>query len=132
MTCFWDGIMQSLDDNEKSLLGLDNKNSIYSLIDSLKQKNRETNNVLWQNSKFRKSQIIENMEHIRLYDKNTASNGYWCSSCDPFLILICEILEKEIIHDYLGNRVIYKNTKNSKGEINYKSNKGHFWFSNKN
>ena len=59
MTCFWDGIMQSLDDNEKSLLGLDNKNSIYSLIDSLKQKNRETNNVLWQNSKFRKSQIIE-------------------------------------------------------------------------
>jgi len=132
MTCFWDGIMRSLDNNDKKLLELENKNSIYSLIESLKKKNKKVENVLWQNSELSNRQKDENKEHIRLYDKNTAKGGYLCSTCDPFLILLCNLLEKDIHHDYLGNKISYKYKNSKKGTYFYKSNRGHFWFSNKN
>lgn len=132
MTCFWDGIMQSLSSGDKQLLGLDNNNSIYNLIDCLKLKNNNTANVIWQNDKFRNQQVLENKEHIRLYNSAAAKSGYLCSTCDPFLILLCELLERNIAHNYLGNTITYRNTKNSQGTFFFKSDRGHFWFSNKN
>ena len=37
MTCFWDGILQSLNNDEKNILNLKD-NNIYSLIEILKKK----------------------------------------------------------------------------------------------
>tara|TARA_B100001093_G_scaffold519731_1_gene610140 strand:+ start:1061 stop:1459 length:399 start_codon:yes stop_codon:yes gene_type:complete len=132
MTCFWDGILNSLNNDEKNKLGLENKNSIYCLIDCLKNLNNKTQNVLWQNRNLSCNELKENYEHIRLYNKTSAKNGYLCSTCDPFLILLCEILEKDLSHYYLGNNISYKNTKKNMGKINYQSNRGHFWFKNRN
>jgi hypothetical protein len=132
MTCFWDGIMKSLNESDKILLNIKNDNNIYNLIDSLKNKNIDTVNIHWQHYKLIKSQLIENKEHIKSYNKSEAPSGYLCSTCDPFLILLSEILEKNIIHDYLGNNITYTNTKNKNGTIFYKSDKGHFWFINSN
>ena len=132
MTCFWDGIMHSLDNSDKDRLGLANKNSIYSLIECLQKRNIKTKNVYWQGMKLTDMQLKENMEHIRLYNRSSAPGGYLCSTCDPFLILLCELLEKNINHFYLGNKIMYENRNNSKQTYNYKCNTGHFWFSNKN
>ena len=123
--------MNSLTNNDKAVLGLENNNSIYSLIDCLKKKNKNTNRVTWQNQPIRTQQIEENKEHIRLYNSCCAPNGYLCSTCDPFIILLCELLEIDIVHNYLGNNIMYKNTHKSKGTVYFKSNRGHFWFTNR-
>ena len=51
MTCFWDGIMISLGSDDKESLGLRDGN-IYSLIDTLKEKNRMTAGVKWQHEEL--------------------------------------------------------------------------------
>ncbi len=126
MTCFWNGIVNSLAESDMMILDVKSKN-IYNLIDSLKNKNCEPTQVKWQNNVISKLQINENKEHIKSYDKKTANQGYLCSSCDPFLILLSQLLKIDIIHNYCGNIIKYTN-KYSKKCIYYKSNRGHFWF----
>ena len=126
MTCFWNGIINSLAYNDLEILDIKSKN-IYNLIDSLKNKNCEYTGVKWQNNVINRHQINENIEHIKCYDKNTAGQGYLCSTCDPFLILLSYLLKIDIIHNYCGNIIKYTNNNSSKC-FYYKSNSGHFWF----
>tara|TARA_B100000401_G_C52803978_1_gene720140 strand:- start:98 stop:391 length:294 start_codon:yes stop_codon:yes gene_type:complete len=96
MTCFWDGILNTLtnDDFEKF--------------------NKKTRNVIWNNEKFSKKQLDENFTHIKDFDYKSIRNGYDCSTYDPFLILICELFKVNINHDYIGNMIKYKNTNSKK------------------
>ena len=58
------------------------------------------------------------------------SQGYDCSICDPFLILICELFIININHIYLGNKIDYTNKKNvfnNNYTITIQSDKGHMW-----
>ena len=32
-------------------------------------------------------------EHIKEYNQNTISQGYLCSTCDPFLLLLSELFK---------------------------------------
>ena len=61
MTCFWDGIIQSLNNDEKNILNLKD-NNIYSLIEILKEKNCETKNIKWQESELSNQLIKENID----------------------------------------------------------------------
>ena len=90
MTCFWDGILNSLDKEDRSIIGL-KTNNVCNLIDKLKAINCSTKNMKWQNKLITENQIKENMIHIETYNKNNASNGYQCSTCDPFLFLLAFI-----------------------------------------
>ena len=49
MTCFWNGIINSLAESDMMILDVKSKN-IYNLIDSLKNKNCEPTQVKWQNN----------------------------------------------------------------------------------
>ena len=126
MTCFWDGILQSLNNDEKNILNLKD-NNIYSLIEILKEKNCEIRNIKWQESELSKQLIKENIEFIKDYNKDSAKNGYLCSTCDPFLLLLSFLLNTDIIHNYNGNVINYKYEKSLKKKY-FKSNKSHFWF----
>ena len=123
MSCFWDSILESLNNLNKI-----NENNINNFIRFLKDQNVKTENVYWQDEKLSSKQLDENYEHINNYDISEVYNGYLCSTCDPFLILICEIFCININHDFIGNLIIYKNISDlNLNIVFFGSDSGHFF-----
>lgn len=126
MACFWKGLLRSLDGADYKALGLNGSGrSACALIAQLKIINKPTPNVNWQQSRLSKKQLEENMEHIQVYNKQNSRNGYFCSTCDPFLLLLSEVLHIDIIHIYLGHTIKYTHN-DPKKTYYYSSNRGHF------
>jgi hypothetical protein len=128
MTCFWDGIITELTKKvfrHKFLI----KRVItpIELIKILKEHVVKTVNIKWNNEKLKKKEIIENYEMIQHFNEKTINNGYLCSACEPFLLLICELFNVDIEHKYNGNNIFYKNIKNNNLiKLKFKSNSSHF------
>jgi hypothetical protein len=132
MTCFWDGILLSLNNDDFLILNFNKKPTIYDLVQKLKQYNTLTLNILWQSSVLSHRQNAENFQHVRDFDINSIYQGYLCSSCDPFLCLICELLHVNIIHVYNGTSIYYIFNQINEGKnLRFESNIGHFWLSTK-
>ena len=127
MTCFWNAIISSLKDEDKKILNVNGRIFPKRMVEILKSKNQETNNVTWNNEKLKEQQIKENIEHIKELDINKISNGYLCSTCDPFLILLAETLKVKIKHNYNDTVIIYDNIKKERRTINLCSDRGHIW-----
>lgn len=132
MTCFWDGIFRSLLPRDKQTIDMKN-NNIYELIKRLKKYASENGKdsftkIKWNGSHLTTKEIEESLMHIESYDSKTASRGYWCSTCDPFLITLCAILRVKIIHKYLNNNIVYMSDIWNGRTIIYTSNRGHFSF----
>jgi len=125
MTCFWDGIMGSLNKNDKKELGL-NDNNIYTLIEILQKKNIKTENIKWQRKKLTDRELKENMKHIGSYKKSTAKGGYLCGTQDPFLLLLCFLLKRKIHFIYCGTLIEYEPFSVKKETLKYKCDRGHF------
>ena len=128
MACFWQGILSSLSIEDKIKLSITN-NNIPKFIKALKNLNTKNIDVLWQNQYLSKKQLAENYEHVKNYNESNYNKGYLCGTCDPFLILLCHILEINIKHMYLGNEIKY--SKKSKKSYIFGSNKSHFSYKNK-
>ena len=118
MSCFWDTLLQKLNSNKF--------NSNKDLILFLKNNNCKKKNVLWNNTDLLDLQYIENFNHIKDFNEDLINNGYDCSSCDPFLLLICELFELEIINHFNNTIINYKH-KNYKKNIKINNDKGHMW-----
>ena len=88
MTCFWSGILSSLNTDDFNYINEPSKPNIKNFIELLKRNNIDTKNVLWQNTKLTPKQLEENKEHIRDFNIENINSGYLCSICDPFLLLI--------------------------------------------
>ena len=71
--------------------------------------------------------VEENVEAIKEYDVNQVQNGYYCSTCDPFLFLLADYLNINIEHNYDGNKMIYMQKNNSRYTIKISSDRGHCW-----
>ena len=127
MTCFWNAIISSLKDEDKKILNVNGRIFPKRMVEILKSKNQETNNVTWNNEKLKERQIKENIEHIKELDINKINNGYLCSTCDPFLILLAETLKVKIKHNYNGTVIIYNNIEKERRIINLCSDRGHIW-----
>lgn len=133
MTCFWNGILDGLNfDVIKNSLpnclknpnGTVNKDPL-NLVKYLKENNKITENVLIQNEELRKQEKEENYEHIQSFDKVSIHQGYFCSTSDPFLILICELLNINIEHRYCGVNIKYTNKQKSICTLYLGSDRGH-------
>ena len=129
MTCFWDALISSIKNEDFHNIF----NYEYNLrphpkefVSLLKNKNIITNNVLWNNTELSKQQLDENFHAINQLDDNSINNGYDCSIFDPYLFLICEILEITIEHNYNGHLITYKHKKNIRYLLKFKSNTNHF------
>tara|TARA_B100000925_G_scaffold291209_1_gene278484 strand:+ start:317 stop:706 length:390 start_codon:yes stop_codon:yes gene_type:complete len=127
MTCFWTGIISSLSIDDFAYIGIEHKPSIPDFIKILKNKNIKTNNLDWNKSKLTERQLEENLTHINDFPINTINSGYFCSTCEPFLLLISEIFSINIIHNFNGTIINYTNKKHSRKTVKYKSDTGHFW-----
>ena len=66
MTCFWDGIFKSLNQEDFKFIG-EKKINISNFINILKIKNTGMNDVLWQNTKLKKQEMKEHMTAIKDY-----------------------------------------------------------------
>ena len=96
MTCFWSGILSSLNTDDFNYINEPSKPNIKNFIELLKRNNIDTKNVLWQNTKLTPKQLEENKEHIRDFNIENINSGYLCSICDPFLLLIACIFKVNI------------------------------------
>ena len=125
MSCFWDTLIKNIKREDlKKILNLNTSNPT-EFAELLKKNNIKTKNVMWNDIKITDKQLEENYNHIKDYNSSSIKNGYDCSTFDPFLILISEIFNISINHNYLGNSIKYTNNHNY--TINITSNKGHMW-----
>ena len=125
MTCFWDGILKSLKKDDFDFIG-ESKKDNYKLIEMLKKKAQPMHHILWQGQIIKEREIQEHLEAINDYDINGISNGHLTSTCDSFLLLICQIFHVDIIHYYMNHEIYYKYRGNSRKTLRFSSNNGHF------
>ena len=126
MTCYWDGLLRSLDQEDLTLLNSNKNINNIDFILLLKKNNKICENVKWQNEFLMKKLLEENYEMVKGFNENNINQGYDCSSCDPFMILLCELFKININHDYNGVNIQYK-IEDTRKTINYKSNQSHFF-----
>lgn len=127
MTCFWSGILNGLPAEEFDVVFNEPKPNINAFINLLKKNNVKTDKVKWNGDALTEKQFEENHEHVNCYDVNNSRNGYLCSTCDPFLLLVCQLFQVNITHNYCGNPVKYE-VENPKFVLFFSSNTGHFEF----
>jgi len=128
MTCFWDGIMRSLNQNDFELIN-EKKTNNFEFIKMLKRRKIPMTNVLWENQNLSDNEIKEHLSAIDEYDINGIPGGHLTSSCDSFLLLICELFKVNIEHMYMIHTIKYTNTKEVRETLYYSSNDKHFVFS---
>jgi len=129
MTCVWDALISSISCDDftnifKYKSGL--KPYPKEFIQILKSQNIITNNVQWNNTDLIRNEIDENFTAVNELDINGINRGYDCSISDPFLFLICELLQITIEHNYDGYIMIYKHKINNRYTLKFKSTSGHF------
>ena len=123
MTCFWDSILASINQEDFQLFG-EKKMNKQQFIQKLKDKNK-VSDTLWQNQPLRNQEKKEHFEAIKEYNISGIRNGHLTSICDSFLLLICDLLKINIEHRFLNNVIKY-NIPNARKTLRFKSNKGHF------
>tara|TARA_B100000686_G_C16634879_1_gene886729 strand:- start:664 stop:1047 length:384 start_codon:yes stop_codon:yes gene_type:complete len=127
MSCFWTTLLNKIKKEDiHEILGLYNP-TLNDFVDALKSKNCKTENVLWNMEELNNQAKEENIKHIKEYDTHTISNGYLCSTCDPFLLLITELFHIEIIHHYTKSIITYQNNISNNYTIKIHNNQGHMW-----
>ena len=108
MSCFWDALIKKINYHDHKLYFKLNKINPYNFASVLKKKNKFVNTVIVNNIKINLNQQKENFEHIKIYDLNTINDGYLCSTFDPFLILISDLLSITINNKFNNSLIIYK------------------------
>ena len=107
MTCVWTGILQRLKDYKLINTKITENEFAIFCINST----RKTPNVLINDTNLTEQQQEENYEAIQNINTNLITEGYWCSTSDPLLCLICDIYDVNIVHDYRNTIIKYKKTK---------------------
>jgi len=125
MTCFWTGLIKAITPQLITTVLKCNPSPQY-FINALKQHNHMNYHVNWQDSPISQQQKEEIFIHIQEYDVSKIYDGYFCSCCDPFIILISHVFQININHTFNGYLIKYT-IDNPKGTINIFSNMGHFW-----
>lgn len=128
MTCFWNAIISSLNEEDKKILNIKQRLCPKIIVEIFKNNNIKTPDVQWIDGDIKEQQQLENIEHIKELDINAIGGGYFCSTCDPFLILLCQLLKVTIKHNYNGNIIIYKNKNKERRIVKFGSDRGHFWY----
>lgn len=130
MTCVWKGLINGLHKNNLlKRIYFQNKPSPQEFVICLQKYSIKTYNVTWNGENLSDQLLDENFKRIHEFNINFINNGYDCSSCDPYLLLVCQIFRIHIDHYFNKNLIKYrykfpiKETKT----LTFYSNTGHFW-----
>lgn len=130
MSCFWDGILDSMKPKVFKAFGFKKKPTHESLIGYFKRNNVEVSSILYNGNELSEREIKENYDWIKNYKPKTFNDGTDCSASNPFLFLYCHLFGASVIHHYYGTEIRYENTENSLRVVTFMSNIDHFWFDN--
>lgn len=114
----------------KDTLNINEKPRPIQFVKLLKNNVVKTHNVLWNGQKLTQLELDENLTAIKEFQENSINRGYYCSCCDPFLLLICQLFKVNIIHNYNKTQIKYTYIGNSNKNIptlKFSSDRGHFW-----
>ena len=125
MTCFWDGVLRALKEDDYRFISEKRCNRV-EFIKMLKRRNIPMTDVVWNGKKLRNQEINEHQQAIKEYNISGINNGHLTSTCDSFLLLICQLFKVGIRHRYLNTVISYNNEKESRKVLNFSSNSGHF------
>jgi len=126
MTCFFDGIIDSLDLRDFRKIGLTYKPAPLIFAKAMKENNKITEHVVWQGVKPKDKELRENYDRIKSYDLNTIMQGYDCSSSEPFLFLVSELFKVKIEVNFIGSMIYYNNIEYSPRTFKFANSRGHF------
>jgi len=140
MTCVWDSLIAGIPLEKKSMVTGKKNNpnkkqnnkqkshrkdtELKSFLKYIQQNTKKTNNVSVNDSYLTSKQIDENFRSIQSLCNSDIYNGYLCSTCDPFLILFCELFECSIFHIYINSKIRYNHV-NSKFIVYLHSSETH-------
>ena len=87
MSCFWNSLLNTIkiEDKNTYFYTFNINLTPHNLVVILKEINKITENVLWNNIELTEQQLNENKEAIDNYDKNKINDGYYCSTFEPIL-----------------------------------------------
>lgn len=127
MTCFWKGIINSLNDEDWKIIQLDKKPNEKDFIKKLQELNIDLDDkTLWQNQNLTEQEINEHFETIKNYNTSIIHKGHLTSTCDSFLLLLTKLLKIKIIHIFLNINIIYEYKGEIRKTLRFRSNHGHF------
>lgn len=139
MSCFWRSLINAFNDRDvlKYLKEEDKKfflkikkcktKDCVKLIEKIKIKNTKTHNVSWNDEKLSDKLLNDNQNAIIELNKKNVDHGYYCSTCDPVLLLISELYKVNIYHDYNDHMIKYKHHSKPSARLTLKSNTHHMW-----
>ena len=131
MSCFWIGLINAIDIESFQKLGYTKKDrpSPGEFIQLLKSHVVRTSQVKWNGNSLSAKELDENFEHVKSLNIHSVNQGYDCSSCDPILLLVFQILRRNIEHNYLQKYcMLYQhNNPTTDQPLQFASNAGHFW-----
>ena len=125
MSCFWDALIKHIKNEDLKIILREQKITPLNLVNSLITKNKIVNTIKINNLELSEKQKKENFDHIKDFDLNTINDGYLCSTCDPFLILISDLLSININNNYNNNLIEYKPIYHSRYTIYLKNTNSH-------
>jgi hypothetical protein len=105
MTCVWDALIRGIHKDEVTRRAIGNYAGPRELVCLLKKANCKTTGVRWQAEELSERQLEENFEWVRDYDAGGITNGHLTSTADPFVLLICYLLQVEVSMSINGSRV---------------------------
>ena len=127
MTCFWDGILRSLDKGDfQFAMQRNTKPNKTELIRWLKHANYCANDIHWNNQALSKQELEEHRKAIECYKIADIRSGHMCGACDSFLLLIAQLFHVNIQHSYMNNLITYTNKKNARKMLRFVSSSTHF------
>jgi hypothetical protein len=129
MSCFWDGILRSLELQDFYYLRAPKPLTARQLANFLKNHNRLTTGIRCNDRiPLRAPQLQENFDAIAQFDVDGIYEGYLCSTSDPFLCLVSFLFDVEIQHDFNGVTITYSTESRPRRIIRYRSDSNHFWY----
>lgn len=128
MTCFWSSIHKSLMKNKIIPEANSNIETLKKFVEIIKCNAACAPDISINKVFLSKKAQKENLFAIKNYDVNTIDRGYYCSTCDPFLIIISKIFSCNVEHNFDGHVILYENTTAINPiHLHFGSNASHFW-----
>ena len=127
MTCFWRGLIKQLTvDDFTRAFKIKHKPDYKEFVKLLIQSNTKLINVKHNGTALSEKQINEALEHIDSINIKKIGKGYFCSTCDPVIMLVAQLFTLSINHDYNGSVIKYT-IDGAVRELNLRSNKTHMF-----
>lgn len=125
MTCFWTGLMKCLTPADYQFLRVPQPLSELEFVTRLKRQNKPPTSVIWQQQRMSTQLIQESTAAVAAFDASTINRGYWCSTCDPFILLTSELFRVNIHHRFCSHLITYT-VSNARKTLYVTSDTGHF------